>query len=77
MPLSRRSSIRSDNRRIYRPRQHQEADNHNEPLKQQLQRHRPSKVESDAADQIVKVLRAHVVGNDRVGEERNQRGEEQ
>src|SRR5205807_10240881 len=52
-------AIRSDNRRIYRSRQHQETHNHDEALKQQLQRHWPSKIKGDTADYIVKVLWAH------------------
>ena len=59
------------------PAQHQESDDHDERLKQQLQRHRAGKIHRNAADQVVQILRPDVVGDERVGEERDKRREQQ
>src|SRR5947209_12448857 len=47
-------AIRADDRGVDGAGQHQEADDHDEPLKQQFDRHRPDQVDRDTADQVVR-----------------------
>ena len=57
--------------------QDQEADDDDERLEQQPQRQRPDQVHRQAGDQVVVELRPHRVGDDRDGEEADERGEHQ
>ena len=70
-------AIRTDNRRVDRAGEHQESDDDDECLEQQLERHRTRQVDGNTADQVVEILWPHVVRNQRVREERDERREQQ
>ena len=62
---------------ILRARQDQHSYQHHEAVKQQFQRCGADEVHGDAADQVGKVLRPHLVGDDHHRKKRHQRGEQQ
>src|SRR5258705_1277724 len=69
-------TVRSDDRSVDGASEHQKASHYDEALEQQPQRPGTGEVHGDAADQIVKILRANLVGNNRIGEERYEGGKE-
>src|SRR5258705_4083759 len=63
-------TVRSDDCSVDGASEHQEASHHDEALEQQPQRPRTREVHGNAADQIVKIMRANLVWNNRICEER-------
>ena len=69
-------AVGPDDRGVDRAREHQKADDDDERLEEEAQRERAYEVHRDAADEVVEVLRAYRVGDDGVGEEGDERGEQ-